>query len=299
LVVKAMARSHSAFCAFVLLFAAACEEQDRLPLPPVDCSVVDAYEVKNITDFNAGDPQWFLYGDPTPGGFPAGGEMASVLIGEDEPRCGDTRFLKLVMEGKNFWGAGFADWGHNAFAGRAIGADEEDGTGPYEGIRFWARSEINSERQFFFNVDDQRTILNPPPVPDGGGLPAVRGGDQDLDGDGFVGAGDIALDTKCRLPPSSDFGEATCYNGGVDGPTSAGTRVPVPGECGNAFHTRITTTTSWQMFFIPWADLVQWPCPNRLEGGIDITDIRKFEIKFDQGTRYEIWLDNIEFYRRR
>ena len=36
-----------------------------------------------------------------------------------------------------------------------------------------------------------------------------------------------------------------------------------------------------------------------LDGGIDRADIAKLEIKLQQGTRYEIWLDNIAFYRRR
>ena len=41
------------------------------------------------------------------------------------------------------------------------------------------------------------------------------------------------------------------------------------------------------------------PCPNRLEGGIDHADIAKIEIKFVQGSTYDLWLDNIAFYRQR
>jgi hypothetical protein len=214
------------------------------------------------------------------------------------------------MEGKNFWGSGFGDWAHNAMTARA------NGTG-YEGISFWARSPVNAEKQFFLNVDDSRTIIFPPPVaaPDpadagadagvapnacaDAGLANATPDDQDLDGDECVGPGDIARETQCRLPPPSDLGEATCYNGGIDGPASAGTRVPAANECGNAFHTRITTTETWQLFRIPWNELVQWPCPNRLDGGIKRDDIAKFEIKLDQGMRYDIWLDNIAFYRLR
>jgi hypothetical protein len=75
--------------------------------------------------------------------------------------------------------------------------------------------------------------------------------------------------------------------------------VPEPDECGNQFHTYITTTENWQVFLIPWNELVQWPCPNRLDGGINPADIRKLEIKLVQGTRHEIWLDDIAFYRLR
>ena len=289
-----MHRTKVALVASVLLFASACAADDRPPLPPVDCSVEDAYEFLNISNFNGGDSQWFRYADPTPGGVPdtrevdAGGVGSNVPVTTLEPpgRCGDTRMLKLEMEGHNFWGGGFGEYGHNELASRA------DGTG-YEGISFWARSPINAEKQFIFNVDDGRTILLDAPVP-----PVARPADQDLNGDGLLGAGDILAGTRCRLPPSEELaGDVSCYNGGVDAPASGGVRVPEANECGNAFHTRITTTETWQLFRIPWDDLVQWPCPNRLDGGIDPADIGKFEIKFAQGTRYEIWLDNIAFYR--
>jgi hypothetical protein len=175
---------------------------------------------------------------------------------------------------------GFGDYEHNPVAARAVG------TG-YEGISFWARAARNSEKQFLLHVDDGQTVK----------LDPVAG--EDVNGDGIIGPGDIVQGTSCFLPPSDEVGEAACYNGGVDGPASAGVRVPVKGECGNSFHTRITTTETWQLFRIPWHELVQWPCPNRLEGGIDEADIAKFEIKFDQGTNYEIWIDNIAFYRSR
>ena len=83
----------------------------------------------------------------------------------------------------------------------------------------------------------------------------------------------------------------------MGGPPSGGTRVPSPDECGNAFHTRVTVGEAWQFFTVPFADLVQWPCPNRLAGGIDPADIAKFEIKLIQGASYELWLDDIAFYR--
>jgi hypothetical protein len=149
------------------------------------------------------------------------------------------------------------------------------------------------------NVDDGTTIIAPPPTPPEGGLPPATAADQDLDGDGLIGPGDIVGGTQCRLPPPEELGDVQCYNGGVDAPSSAGARVPEPDECGNAFHTSITTTETWQLFLIGWDELVQWPCPNRLDGQIDRADVAKFEIRLVQGTRYDIWIDNIAFYRRR
>jgi hypothetical protein len=291
----AMARTTAAFTCGLWLVVLGCSEGERLPPGPVDCSVADAYEFRNISDFSGSESGWYRYADPTPGGVPDPDiDGSNVPVTELEPpgRCGDTRIMKLEARGLNFWGSGFGDWAHNQAASRA------DGTG-YEGISFWARSPVYAEKMFLLNVDDSRTIILPPDPPDAGLLPVATPADQDLDGDGFVGPGDIARGTQCRLPPPVELGEAPCYRGGVDAPASAGSRVPAPDECGNAFHTRITTAERWQLFLIPWNELVQWPCPNRLEGGINPADVAKFEIKLRQGTHYEIWIDNIAFYRRR
>jgi hypothetical protein len=310
-------------CVGFSLLGVACSQGERPPAGEVDCSVLERYEFLNISDFAGTESGWFRYADPTPGGAPNPDvEGSNVPVLELEPpRCGDNRYIMLAASGKNFWGAGFGDWQHNQRTNRA-----PDGT-DYEGISFWARSPMHLEKTFMFNVDDGHTIINAPPLPTlpecadagpaaaecelereriqeeidrCGGLPPVTGGEgeRDLDGDGCIGPGDFASGTECRLPPSSSLGTAQCYNGDVTSPPSGGSRVPVSNECGNAFHTRITTSSIWQLFTIPWSELVQWPCPNRLEGGIDRADIRKFEIKFVQGTNYELWLDNIKFYRR-
>jgi hypothetical protein len=313
----------------LLFFAAGCGEGDREPLPPVDCSVEEDYAFKNIQDFSPGQSYIFQYGDPTPGSTPGPSPEGDVPVPLDlEPRCGDARYVKLIATGENFWGAGFGDWSHNDPMTQADGTDCEGA--PCEGISLWARSPRYAEKTFLFGVDDLRTIIDPTGVPECPPemearncmgpdddrlccdaawracrpLPAAVANDQDLDGDGCLGPGDIVNGnaeggTRCRLPPSSEIGTAVCYNGAVDSPPSGGTRVPEPDECGNQFHTWVTTTERWQFFTIPWSEIVQWPCPNRLEGGIDRAKIAKYEIKLKQGMNYEIWLDNIKFYRRK
>jgi hypothetical protein len=333
-----MARSTLIAGALFGVLASACSQNHREPLPPVDCSVADGYEFENISDFPPPQTGWFLYSDPTPGGAPnptingcteEGNVPPTKLSDLGAPlRCGDDDILRLQMFGKNFWGAGFGDWAHNSTP--VNGTD-------WDGISFWARSPINSEKEFLLNVDDPRTMINPPadetppppPMPDGGAdggadggdgggvdagcvdpswvnpcgtLPEVPdggGGHQDLDGDGCVGPGDIAAGGECRLPPPEDVGDVPCYNGGVDSPANGGVRVPEANECGNAFHIRITTSEIWQLFLIPWDDLVQWPCPNRLAGGIDKSRISKFEIRFTQGMQYDLWIDDIALYKSR
>lgn len=293
-----MMRNRVALASLLSLHALACGAGDREPEPEVDCSVSEGYEFLNISDFAGSDSGWYRYADPTPGGVPNPddpNEGSNVPISQTEApgRCGDTRFMKLEAKGHNFWGVGFGDWAHNDLASRA------NGTG-YEGISFWARSPIYAEKQFFLSVDESRTvILDVATGPNGERLPVEQTGGTDLDGDGFIGPGDIVPGSQCRKPPPEELGEPNCYNGGVDSPPSGGVRVPEPDECGNAFHVRVTTTEQWQLFLVPWDELLQWPCPNRLKDGINGADIAKFEIKFVQGTHYELWLDNIAFYRRR
>ena len=289
-----MTRTNFAIVCGVLLVAPACGKDFRRPAASsVDCTVADAYEFKPFALFEYGDPGWYLYTDKTPGGVPdPAGKVQVIQL--NPPRCGSPRALELEAYGNNYWGAGFADWQHNAKSGEASG----DG---YQGISFWARSPGNTDKTFLLRVDDDRTYKTDKPPPDGGTLPAAipgDAGDIDRDNDGLLGPGDIAAGTNCQLPPAQKIGDPACYYGGVQAPDAV-TRVPQPGECGNPFHTYVTTTEDWQLYLLPWSRLVQWPCPNRLAGGIDPAHIRKIEVRLEQGTHYDIWLDDIQFYRLR
>jgi hypothetical protein len=280
-----MTRTLHAIACGLLLVVPACAEGKRRPAAAAnECSDTETYEYLNIFDFEGSESNFYLYSDNTPGGMPnpdAGSNVALATL--DPPRCGSTGALKLVAYGNNYWGAGFGDWVHNT--------SPANGTG-YQGISFWARSPGNTDKTFLFNVNDGQTLKTNRTDP------TAQPGDQDLDGDGLLGPGDIASGTKCRLPPPQSIGDPSCYYGGTQ-PPAAVTRVPEPDECGNAFHTYVTTTANWQFFLIPWNQLVQWPCPNRVEGGINPADIRMLEVRLVQGSHYEIWLDDINFYRLR
>jgi hypothetical protein len=271
--------------------AASCTTKPRAVVTGDYCAEADAYEFRNISDFGSGASGWFLYADNTPGGVPDTTMGSNVQITQvDAPgRCGDTGMVELKAYGHNFYGTGYGDYAHNPSSSRA------DGTG-YDGISFWAKSPGNTDKTFQFTVDDGRTIKLPDSVD--GGLPAVNPGDQDLDHDGFIGPGDIFSGTECRVPPSTKLASPACYAGGAQPPGTT-SRVPEPDECGNQFHTWVTVTDEWHLYRIPWDQLVQWPCPNRLEGGIDHADIAEMEILFIQGSVFDLWLDNIAFYRSR
>ena len=289
-----MTRPIYAMVCLVLLVAPACGSDFPRPAAgSVDCTVTDAYDLSlTFADFEGSDTGWYLYTDRTPGGVPDPAVSSNVPVTQlNPPRCGSTGAMELLAYGDNYWGSGFGDWAHNS------ASTEANATG-YQGISFWARSPGNTDKTFLLRVNDNRTFVTQRPVPDGGVLPAATAGDQDLDGDGFLGPGDIAAGTDCRLAPAQTLGDPACYYGGVQAPDAV-TRVPEPDECGNPFHTYVPTTEDWQFFLLPWSQLVQWPCPNRLAGGIDPAHIRMMEVRLNQGTHYDIWLDDIKFYRPR
>lgn len=301
-----MIRTPSITSCVLLLSVLGCGADPRTKAT-VNCSVMDDYEfAPHLSDFIAGkDPGWFYFSDTTyavdagiTGGADAGNnDIVAVFNVRPLPPpglCGSTGALEIQAQGHNFYGSGFGDYTHQTLP--------TDGTG-YEGISFWARSGPNAEKTFMFYVDDSHTYVNHIVSPGGGLLPPavtssgfVNG--QDLDGDGFIGPGDIAYATTCLLPPIQALGYPACYGGGVL-PPGTPTRVPAPNECGNQYHTYITITENWQLFLIPWNQLAQWPCPNRRPGGIDQSQISQWEIKLLQGTNYDIFFATFAFYRHR
>jgi hypothetical protein len=290
----AMTRTMSIFLCGLLLSVVGCGDNNRHPTTDVDCSVADAYEFGPVpySTFSGGDTGWFSYFDATPNATaPAKGNVMVTSLAAPG-RCGDMTVAELTAAGHNFYGVGFGDYAHNP----GPNGTPADATG-YDGISFWARSSVTSTKSFVIYVDDAQTFIHQ--AVEGSGPEAITPGkDQDLDGDGFLSPGDIYQDTRCRIPPPETLGRAACYYGGALPPASP-TRVPEPDECGNSFHTTITTTDQWQLFLLPWSQLVQFPCPNRLEGGIDPSAIEMIKIKFVQGTNYDVFVDNFEFYRLR
>ena len=272
----AMTRTLNLACA-LLLAACGCSAVSPKPKPETDCSVLNRYDFSPINEFSGGDTNWFSFADSTPRATPDLTPPAITnlqLLNLPAPgRCGDTLGINLKASGHNFYGVGYGDYG--------LATNPKDGTG-YEGISLWARSDSvdagGTDSTFMLFVDDGSTFVPPPD-------PAFK-------------PGDLAPNGLCRIPPpqSPSVPTPACYGGGVL-PPGTPPRIPDKDECGNQFHTYVTVTETWQLILIPWSQLAQWPCPNRKDGGIDVSDISEIEIKFLQGTSYDVWIDNFEFYR--
>lgn len=319
------------------LLAVACGGRETAPVP-VDCSVLDSYEFGAIGMDFTGNSTWYSYADPTPHPLgdvvsqqswdvePRCGDARALRLEAHGYNFWGAGFANYNLEetpangtgydGISFWARTgtvsdrtfmlYIDDGQTlkAIRGQPVNGvivNDAD-TGEQVCTQLCAASPTPVDENADGKDDSTGCIIDKGPadtnvactiLPDATGI-----GDQDFDGDGKLGPGDIVGGTTCRIPPPQAACDPACYYGGAQ-PPAVTACVPSADRCGNQFHKFITTTAQWQFFALPWSELPQWPCPNRLEGGIDPSNIRKFEIKFMQGTSYELFIDNIQFYRQR
>ncbi|MEY2935389.1 MAG: hypothetical protein RL033_6138 [Pseudomonadota bacterium] len=141
----ASAGSTAESCALLLACATflGCAGGDpRLP-PAVDCSSNDAYDQRVLQDLEGAGPDWFGFGDSTPGGV-----SGAVQLPIPEGRCGSTTALVISVQGHTDWGAGFGE-----------PAALIDASG-YEGISFWARATgFGKSSGFLLTIHDRNTSM--------------------------------------------------------------------------------------------------------------------------------------------
>jgi hypothetical protein len=289
------------FLSCTLPWTLGCAADRPKAAPPLDCSVVDAYEFKPIYPFEVGQTGWYQAGDCTGGRWDSHPLVANADGGTDEAdagtcvfnanvanattgnvpleriadgdRCGSAWAAYLQSYGHTDWGSLFGTWDLGANIPPANGAD-------YEGISFWAKNPGGTghargptNKTIWFMVGDFRQVV--------AGNSTTTYAPPD--------------DYRCVPAPNSATAESYNSNNQV----SSGSRSPAPNECGNLFRTRVVTSDGWALHLIPWGALYQEPTPNRNLDGIDARDIRQLQITIPLGATVELWLDDIAFYRRR
>jgi hypothetical protein len=70
-------------------------------------------------------------------------------------------------------------------------------------------------------------------------------------------------------------------------------------DCGHEFYTVVTTTKEWQLFLVPFDDLLQVRSANWNPAGFDRSGLFTFLIRTEREAQIELWLDDVAFYRRR
>lgn len=152
----------------------------------------------------------------------------------------------------------------------------------FEGIAFWARTPGTSNHSVMLTLNNADTALQAPT--------------------GYCYFPRVPA-SRCTPPPTDataglglavvDYQSGTATAGGVP------TRIPEPGECGNAFQQVLTTTPDWQFYTLPFDTFFQLPLPNRVASGFDAATLLQIAVVFPKEVRTELWIANFRFYRRK
>lgn len=228
-----------------------------------DCSATDDYETLVLQPLESGMPQWYSYGDDTPGG-----SNAFELRELSPPRCDSTAALVLSCSGHVYWGAGFGEY---QTATAPVNASE------YEGVSFWARA-TSPSRGFTMNIQDPNTIEPPDP----------GDGTDPTDDPDYVGCHEADLDDVLA-------GTHTVSMSGQIVPI--GGELPSASDCGNGFERVVEVTPDWIFYHLPFESFRQTAEPNLRPEGLDRSEIRQFGIAVPADSDLELWIDDLGFYR--
>ncbi|MGC4091415.1 MAG: hypothetical protein QM756_26755 [Polyangiaceae bacterium] len=256
----------SALCVAALL--GACSSNKRAPIP-LDCSVLDDYELKPNTFFN--DTKWFSASDQSR--YPDGGRSVANWKSPyaiDPAVCGLTEGLQFVSYGNHDWGSALGKYGYEAQL-----PDTRDASA-YDGLSFWAKSSF--DRSFAITLADSESISIMTPADAGGCVPQT------------VDAGDPrAIDAGIKVEfPNPDF-----Y-------ASDNTGLPVANGCGNAWTAQLVTTDRWEFYTMPWQAFVQLTLDARVRyEGIDKENILSINIRAPKDSNVDTVFANFAWYRQK
>jgi hypothetical protein len=73
--------------------------------------------------------------------------------------------------------------------------------------------------------------------------------------------------------------------------------VPDEYDCGHEFDTIVSTTREWQLYLVPFDELLQTRAPNWNPAGFDRDSLWGFVIRTPREAQMELWIDDVAFYR--
>lgn len=253
------------------LCLAACSQAKRAPVP-LDCSVLDHYELSPNGSYNSGN--WFSSGDGTTYVNDAGSVQTVSYGSLGESVCGINDGILFTSSGNHNWGslAGNYVVDPNGFA--ATPPADKDASA-FIGLSFWARS--NYSRVFAIILgDDTSTPVNGDA---GHCIPSTLS----LDGGVASANGQV---TDAMVIPNPDY-----YGFGS---------VPLAEGCDDPFVAQIVTTDRWQFYTIPFSAFVQVTQDPRVKpGGINKSSIYGIVIRAPKDSTVESWFANFAWYREK
>jgi hypothetical protein len=212
--------------------------------------------------------------------------------GPQEPgRCGETTAGVFRARGFSDWGAFFADY---STVSQSIIPDRRTGGG-WEGISFWARTSFESDRSFFFLVDNAHTAEVVPAEEEAEQRAAALAAAST---DAGAGSGDAGAGTPTYVSPNQCVPEIKDEEGNGTGEYPPGT--DAADTCGNAYVHTVTTSEHWQFFTLPFSEFIQDRArPNVRKDGFDTSvQLVRLTIRFSVEADIELWMDEVALYRR-
>lgn len=258
--------------AFTLLgsLSMGCSQAKRAPVP-LDCSVLDHYELSPNAAFNSGN--WFSSADSSVYANGAGTAAVSYTM-LDETVCGVTQGIEFTSAGNHNWGSVA---GNYVIGGFQAAMESDKNASAFTGLSFWARSSY--ARTFALILGDDTSTEIP-----GDGGKCVP---QYLSTDGGIAARDDAGTlTADGSVPNPDF-----YGFGG---------VPVAEGCNNPFVAQLVTTDRWQFYALPFSAFTQVAQDPRVKpGGINKASIYSIAIRAPKDSTVDSWFANFAWYREK
>ncbi|HEY6478027.1 MAG TPA: hypothetical protein VI456_15725 [Polyangia bacterium] len=257
---------------------------------PVDCSVMNAYDVDTIDSFFG---MMFGANDNTNYRNPDAGVKTAVEAFPDGPLCPDTTGLHVIGLDYNDWGSLFSFYSF---------PKKNEATA--QGLAFWARAPGSSAKGITILLDDPNTKNPSANCGVDSGVPGVPAVIPPGDAGAFC-------TTYCSPDGGGTSVTAPVYDPATGSTLSSGTSTaPLPANaCSNSYQWELTLTSDWKFYTIPFREFQQQGNQDKVPNSAlpmigptpDTTlltsSIWWMTFRMPKGAPYELWFDHMGFYR--
>jgi hypothetical protein len=291
-----------------------CEPMDRSELLAIDCDAESTIE-RDLTpadgfpfEVAADNDNFFCFADSTIDGYPGnstafpGNGCPKPLIEPIENggfcQSGADATLRhtgalVIRAGQHdFYGGEIANWNWNS---ASAPAEVRDDTGEMrrfvpEGIAFWARSDIQSDKFITIYLGNSQTTAPSDTVPGTTYSPTLALKNKE--------AGCVPL-AASGTGPAGVSAQVGSTDPNVQTSTSSISVVSGPNQCGNRWRRLLQTSEAWKLYLLPFDTFYQDVQPNRVVGPLDPTAFYQISFGFSRAQSVSLWIDEFFFYRKK
>jgi hypothetical protein len=289
---------------------AGCEPMAR-PEVRLDCDAAERlierdtfspdYFPFELDPLSSNNDHFFCFADGSADGYPAnsapfpanGCPMPQVKeVNEGQDFCHGTnadptrhKAAFLIQAGQHeFYGGEIGNWDWNSG-----GVPSSTDFVP-DGIAFWARSDIQSDKFITVYLNNSQTGAPSDTVPGTTYSPTLAAKGREA---GCIpGVGN-------NSGPSGVSVTASSTDPNVQTNSSTVTVVSPANQCGNRWRRLLQTSEDWQLYLLPFETFYQDVQPNRVTGPFDPSEFYQIAFGFGRDMTISLWIDEIFFYRNK